>query len=51
LLETLAMDPVLGKTKLIAEAWDAGELYQVGTFPAYGRWVEWNGQYRDCLRR
>jgi glycogen operon protein len=51
LLEALAMDPVLGKTKLIAEAWDAGGLYQVGTFPAYGRWAEWNGPYRDCLRR
>jgi isoamylase len=51
LLEALAMDPVLGKTKLIAEAWDAGGLYQVGTFPAYGRWAEWNGKYRDCLRR
>ena len=34
LLETLAFDPVLGKCKLIAEAWDAGGLYQVGTFPA-----------------
>ncbi|PIE80886.1 MAG: glycogen debranching enzyme GlgX [Chloroflexi bacterium] len=51
LLEALAYDPVLGKTKLIAEAWDAGGLYQVGTFPAYGRWGEWNGQYRDNIRR
>jgi glycogen operon protein len=51
LLEALAYDPVLGKTKLIAEAWDAGGLYQVGTFPAYGRWAEWNGQYRDAIRR
>lgn len=51
LLESLAHDPVLGKTKLIAEAWDAGGLYQVGTFPAYGRWAEWNGHYRDTLRR
>ena len=51
LLETLANDPVLGKTKLIAEAWDAGGLYQVGSFPAWGRWAEWNGKYRDCLRR
>ena len=40
-----------GKTKLIAEAWDAGGLYQVGTFPAYGRWAEWNGKYRDCVRK
>ena len=51
LLELLAHDPVLGKTKLIAEAWDAGGLYQVGSFPAYGRWAEWNGRYRDTLRR
>lgn len=51
LLEALAQDPVLGKTKLIAEAWDAGGLYQVGSFPAWGRWAEWNGKFRDCLRR
>ena len=51
LLESLALDPVLGKTKLIAEAWDAGGLYQVGSFPAYGRWAEWNGKYRDCVRK
>lgn len=51
LLETLAFDPVLGKCKLIAEAWDAGGLYQVGSFPAWGRWAEWNGKYRDDLRK
>ncbi len=51
LLESLAQDPVLGKAKLIAEAWDAGGLYQVGSFPAWGRWAEWNGRYRDCVRR
>lgn len=51
LLETLAFDPVLAKCKLIAEAWDAGGLYQVGSFPAYGRWAEWNGRYRDSARR
>ncbi len=51
LLELLAHDAVLGKTKLIAEAWDAGGLYQVGSFPAWGRWAEWNGRYRDCIRR
>ncbi len=51
LLEALAYDPILGKCKLIAEAWDAGGLYQVGSFPAYGRWAEWNGKYRDALRR
>lgn len=51
LIETLAYDPILAKCKLIAEAWDAGGLYQVGSFPAYGRWAEWNGQYRDTVRR
>lgn len=51
LLESIAEDEVLGKSMLIAEAWDAGGLYQVGRFPAYGRWSEWNGMYRDCLRR
>jgi isoamylase len=51
LLESLAYDPVLAKAKLIAEAWDAGGLYQVGSFPAYGRWAEWNGKYRDAVRR
>jgi glycogen operon protein len=50
LLETLAHDAVLGKCKLIAEAWDAGGLYQVGSFPAWGRWAEWNGKYRDSIR-
>jgi isoamylase len=51
LLETLASDPVLMHTKLIAEAWDAGGLYQVGSFPDYCRWSEWNGRYRDAIRR
>ena len=51
LLESLAHDPILAKCKLIAEAWDAGGLYQVGSFPAYGRWAEWNGKYRDVVRR
>jgi glycogen operon protein len=51
LLEVLAFDPILAKCKLIAEAWDAGGLYQVGSFPAYGRWAEWNGKYRDTVRR
>lgn len=51
LLETLAFDPILAKCKLIAEAWDAGGLYQVGSFPAFGRWAEWNGKYRDTIRR
>ncbi|NET00377.1 MAG: glycogen debranching protein GlgX [Sphaerospermopsis sp. SIO1G1] len=51
LLESLAFDPILAKCKLIAEAWDAGGLYQVGSFPAYGRWAEWNGKYRDGIRK
>jgi len=51
LLESLAADPVLKQCKLIAEAWDAGGLYEVGTFPAYCRWAEWNGKYRDTVRR
>lgn len=50
LLKQLALDPILSNTKLIAEAWDAGGLYQVGTFPSWNRWAEWNGKYRDCLR-
>ena len=51
LLETLAFDPILAKCKLVAEAWDAGGLYQVGSFPAHGRWAEWNGKYRDGIRK
>lgn len=50
ILESLAFDPVLGKMKLIAEAWDSGGLYQVGSFPSWNRWAEWNGRYRDDMR-
>lgn len=50
LLKTLAYDPILSNVKLIAEAWDAGGMYQVGNFPASRRWAEWNGRYRDALR-
>lgn len=50
LLKNLAFDPILGNVKLIAEAWDAGGLYQVGSFPAWNRWAEWNGRYRDDMR-
>ena len=50
LLESIAVDPVLADTKIIAEAWDAAGLYQVGSFPAWGRWAEWNGFYRDQVR-
>jgi glycogen operon protein len=51
LLESLAHDPVLRDCKLVAEAWDAAGLYQVGSFADYGRWSEWNGRYRDTVRR
>lgn len=50
LLELLSYDPLLSNALLIAEAWDAGGLYQVGSFPSYGRWAEWNGRFRDDLR-
>ena len=50
LLKMISNDPVLMKTKMIAEPWDAGGLYQVGSFPAYNRWSEWNGRYRDSIR-
>jgi glycogen operon protein len=51
LLEAIAADPVMAEVKLIAEAWDAAGLYQVGSFPSWGRWAEWNGKFRDELRR
>ena len=49
-VEAIAEDPLLGDTKIIAEAWDAAGAYQVGTFASL-RWAEWNGHYRDDLRR
>ncbi|MDR1574727.1 MAG: glycogen debranching protein GlgX [Treponema sp.] len=49
-LEWIAEDPILGATKIIAEAWDAGGAYQVGWFPG-GRWAEWNDRYRDDVRK
>jgi isoamylase len=49
LLETISEDPILRNSKIIAEAWDAAGAYQVGEFP--GRWAEWNGKYRDDVRR
>lgn len=50
-VEAISCDPVLANTKLIAEAWDAGGLYQVGAFlPGSTRWSEWNGKYRDIVR-
>jgi glycogen operon protein len=50
-LERIALDPILANTTIIAEAWDAAGLFQVGTFPAFRRWAEWNGPYRDDVRR
>jgi isoamylase len=50
LLWEIESDPILQKTRIIAEAWDAGGLYQVGRFPGQ-RWAEWNGRYRDDIRR
>ncbi len=50
LIMRIAEDPVLRDVKLIAEAWDAGGAYQVGSFGG-GRWAEWNGKYRDDIRR
>ena len=50
LLERIAKDPVLADTKIIAEAWDAAGLNQVGYFPHFNRWSEWNGYYRDNVR-
>ena len=49
-IERIAEDPILSKTKIIAEAWDAGGAYQVGNFPG-GRWAEWNDRFRDEIRR
>lgn len=51
LVSSITHDPILAHTKLIAEAWDAAGLYQVGSFPGEGRWAEWNGKYRDRVRR
>ena len=51
LIRDIAKDPVLAKCKLIAEPWDCGGLYQVGSFPNWDRWAEWNGKWRDCVRR
>jgi glycogen operon protein len=50
LLWEIESDPILQKTKIIAEAWDAAGLYQVGAFPGE-RWAEWNGRYRDDVRQ
>ncbi|MCX8123866.1 MAG: glycogen debranching protein GlgX [Spirochaetes bacterium] len=49
LIEKISEDPILRNTKIIAEAWDAGGAYLIGHFP--GRWAEWNGKFRDDVRR
>ncbi len=51
LVEAIARDPILSDVKLIAEAWDASGLYQVGSFSKNPRWLEWNGRFRDDVRR
>jgi glycogen operon protein len=51
MVEKIAEDPILADTKIIAEAWDAAGLYQVGTFSTNSRWAEWNGNFRDDVRR
>ncbi|MGW8193409.1 MAG: glycogen debranching protein [Desulforhopalus sp.] len=50
MIEVIGQDPVLRDTKMIAEAWDAAGLYQVGSFSTDARWGEWNGRYRDDVR-
>lgn len=49
-VEQIAEDPVLSASKIIAEAWDAAGLYQVGSFSTHQRWAEWNGRFRDDVR-
>ena len=51
ILEKMRTDPILRSVKIIAEAWDAAGLYQVGKFPKWGPWGEWNGPFRDSARR
>lgn len=50
-IEAMAKDPVISKVKLIAESWDCAGLYQLGVFPKWGPWSEWNGRFRDVTRR
>ncbi|GAB0492018.1 hypothetical protein MMPV_003277 [Pyropia vietnamensis] len=50
-VERITKDPCMRDVKLIAEPWDCGGLYQVGTFPHYGVWSEWNGKFRDVVRQ
>ncbi len=50
MIEAIGEDPVLRDTKMIAEAWDAAGVYQVGSFSTDPRWAEWNGRFRDDVR-
>lgn len=51
LIRAIAKDGILSRCKIIAEPWDCGGLYLVGSFPNWDRWAEWNGKYRDDIRR
>lgn len=51
IIKAMSSDPLLSQIKLIAEPWDAAGLYQVGLFPSWGSWEEWNDQYRDPVRK
>lgn len=51
LIRAIAKDSILSRCKLISEPWDCGGLYLVGRFPNWDRWAEWNGKYRDDVRR
>ncbi|KAM1292708.1 hypothetical protein PS1_020000 [Malus domestica] len=50
-IRAIAKDAILSRCKIISEPWDCGGLYLVGRFPNWDRWAEWNGKYRDDLRR
>ncbi|KAK4428619.1 Isoamylase 3, chloroplastic [Sesamum alatum] len=51
LVKAIAKDSILSRCKIIAEPWDCGGLYLVGKFPNWDRWAEWNGKYRDDVRK
>ncbi|KAG0492586.1 hypothetical protein HPP92_005984 [Vanilla planifolia] len=51
IIKAIAEDVILSRCKIIAEPWDCGGLYLVGNFPNWDRWAEWNGKYRDDIRR
>ncbi|KAJ3693124.1 hypothetical protein LUZ60_012219 [Juncus effusus] len=51
IIKAIAKDEILSRCKIIAEPWDCGGLYLVSNFPNWDRWAEWNGKYRDDIRR